>query len=495
MGITTTWFFLGVVLFAAIFWLLPRTYRILWLLLGSLAFLASWSWTFLLILAGIGLANYLIGRKLAAGRKPVLLWAGILLNVAALVILKYFDFFIPVLTSGLDRLGIQTGAGGLELLVPVGLSFLAVQFISYLVDVHASRIEAEKDLLKFSVYVFYFPKLLSGPIERAGTFLRRLETPPKPTGEMLSRSLGLILFGLVRKVILADGLTAMLPSDLAAAIATSATPLLLAWLLAFALALYNDFAGYTSIVRGVSGLLGIELSPNFRVPYFSRNFNEFWTRWHISLSNWLRDYIFFPLSRSLLRRFPNRRAVVHLLLPPLATMLVSGLWHGLSWNMLVWGGLHGLYLVTERLLTLRGGRRSPDQLPRGRQAFAALVVFACVAAAWVPFRFDLGTVGQFLQALIDPAQWQLADYRVYLARFLASGRYDLRTWMPWIYPLLQLAIFTAPALLLDAVQYKDELAFLKWPRWIQALALALAGLAFWLTALTDTAAPFVYQGF
>jgi alginate O-acetyltransferase complex protein AlgI len=494
MNITSLGFFLAAGLFVLAYWKLPQAWRPVWLLAGSLAFLATWSWQFILVLLAIGAVNFLLGKALGKRPRTALLWTGILFNILALLLLKYNNFYTPALSNLLQRLGLASAARSIQLLVPVGLSFLAVQFIGTLLDIHNRRLQPQTDPIAFAVYVFYFPKLLSGPIERAGDFFKKLAAPHKPSRELLTRNIALILVGLVRKVILADSLLASLPADLFTAPASHPMPLLAAWLLAFAFAIYNDFAGYTAIVRGISGLLGIELTNNFRTPYFSRNFNEFWTRWHVSLSNWLRDYIFFPLSRLLLKKVPNRSHVVHILVPPLITMFLSGLWHGLSWNMLVWGGLHGLYLVVERLLSLKS-RRAPDDLPRWRQVLSALVVFTCVLLAWIPFRMDLPAARQFLLGLTSPANWQLAEYKVYIARFLASYRFTPDQWMPWVFPLLQGTAFLVPALLLDVIQYKDELAFLKWPRWLLAILFALTGVILILLSLSDTAVPFVYQGF
>jgi len=493
MSITSLSFLAAAGLFVVVCWRLPRSWRAAWLLLGSLGFLAAWSWQFVLVLLVLGAVNFVLGQAL--GKRPGrgLLWSGIALNVLALLLLKYRDFYVPALGGLLEGLGLAVAPGGVGLLVPVGLSFLAVQFIGVLVDVNNGRAEPERNPLAYAVYVFYFPKILAGPIERAREFLPRLENLGRPDGELLRRSLALVLVGLVRKLVFADSLHALLPADLFSGPGSYAAPLLVAWLLAFAFALYNDFAGYTSIVRGLSGLLGVELSVNFRTPYFSRSFNEFWMRWHISLSNWLRDYTFFPLVRALLKRFPDRGHAVHVLVPPVVTMLISGMWHGLSWNMLAWGGLHGFYLVVERLFSL-GVRRAPGELPRWRQVLSALLVFGCVLLAWLPFSMGLGAAGQYLHGLA-PANWQLAEYKMYVARFLVAHRFAPGEWMPWLFPLLQTAGLLVPALLLDVVQYRDELAFLEWPRGLQAALLAVIVILFALLSLGDAGAPFVYQGF
>ena len=232
----------------------------------------------------------------------------------------------------------------------------------------------------------YFPKLLSGPIERARTFLPKLAAQRIVDNDVLARSFALIVIGVVRKVVFADTLFTMLPARLWKEPERFSSPELIVYLIVYAFALYNDFAGYTGVVRGVSGLFGIELAPNFNIPYFSRNLSEFWNRWHITLSQWLRDYIYFPTSRALLRRNPSLTNVPNIFLPPLLTMLASGLWHGTGWGMLLWGALHGVYLIVERLLSLWRPAGPPHLQPRWRQGLATTLVFVLVMLAWVPFR-------------------------------------------------------------------------------------------------------------
>ena len=193
------------------------------------------------------------------------------------------------------------------------------------------------------------------------------------------------------------------------------------WLLAYAFAIYNDFAGYTAIVRGVSLWFGIELSPNFNLPYLSRNFTEFWTRWHISLSNWLRDYIFFPLSRSMMKRFPRRDHVLNIVLPSLVTLLVSGAWHGLSWNMLAWGALHGFYLVFERVWGLILPEAPQDERPRWRQRLGTLLTFLLAALAWLPFRMPLPAAWAYFKGMFA---WTMPDFAA-LAQTLSGAKADL----------------------------------------------------------------------
>jgi len=474
MSITSLTFAGLVLLTLAFYYALPRRAQNLLLLGVSYAFYATWSWWYLLVLWALTLANFGLAQRVRRKGQPRrgALWAGIAVNVAALAVLKYESFFVPGLRATLDRIGVQTGAGGLDVLLPVGMSFYIVAAISYQADVYRGLVAPADDLVDFAVYLAYFPKLLAGPIERARTFLPRLAAPRVVDNDQLARSFTLIVLGVVRKLVLADTLTLMLPRGVFGNPNEYGAPQLIGYLLIYALALYNDFAGYTNIVRGVSGLFGIELSANFATPYFSRNLTEFWNRWHITLSHWLRDYIYFPTSRALLRRNPSRTNIPNLFLPPLLTMLASGLWHGTGWTMLLWGALHGVYLVGERLLALWRPSGPPQRQPRWRQLFAMLVVVTLVVLAWVPFRApDVPRALDYWQGMLDFS--------------------DLRR------PTVRVFVVILPALWLDWVQYRrgDELVFLRWRRLAQAALLALAILAIFLATQTDTGAPFVYQGF
>jgi D-alanyl-lipoteichoic acid acyltransferase DltB (MBOAT superfamily) len=249
---------------------------------------------------------------------------------------------------------------------------------------------------------------------------------------------------------------------------------LILWLLIYAFALYNDFAGYTDIVRGVSGLFGIELSANFQTPYFSRNFTEFWKRWHITLSEWLRDYIYFPVSRALRRGNPAIQKLTNLVLPPMLTMLVSGLWHGLSLHMLVWGALHGLYQIVERLPSLWRPVVLPQNQPLWRKWLGMIVVFTFVMLAWVPFRWELPAAFELWGALLNWSDMTLRYRRLLL-----------------VIPVLFIS------LLIDMLQYRgeDELVFLKWSPLARATGMALILFLVYLVTGGDFEQPFVYQAF
>ena len=319
--------------------------------------------------------------------------------------------------------------------------------------------------------------------------------PKALDAQIVERNFWLIVVGLVRKMVLADTLLSIIPAAIFLHPGTYHGQDLVLYLLAYAFVIYNDFAGYTSIVRGISGFFGIELTSNFKLPYFSRSISEFWERWHISLSNWLRDYIFFPTSRALLKRIPKRDHVANLVIPPIVTMLVSGMWHGLSWNFLLWGGLHGLYLLIERLSTLWSPRRLLDEYPKWRQVLSALGVFVLVVLAWIPFRMDLVTAWHYLSRMFTLSAWIKPDF--WLLRMYLIGKVKVNSWTEFNFPDIRVFIMLIPALLLDWKQFrhKDETFFTRWPVWVKALFLAVLPIVLLLLSLAEAGAPFVYQGF
>ncbi len=476
MSITSLSFVYFLLAVLAVYYLLPRRPQNYWLLLMSYAFYVTWAWQFALILLLLTVANFALARRLREGgrARKDLLWLGIALNVSVLLLFRAADFFLPEMLSLLARLGLQVQSDGLQILVVIGLSYYVLENISYLVDVYRGQMVAAADFVDFALYLAYFPKLIAGPIERARTFLPKLSERRVVDNEMLARSLMLIVIGAVRKLFIADTLSALIFWDAFETPAKYTAPELFGWLLMYGLYLYNDFAGYTSIVRGVSGLFGIELSPNFKQPYFARSFTEFWNSWHITLSHWLRDYIYFPLSRALLRRDPSRRNVPNLAFPPVLTMLVSGLWHGFGWHMLLWGGLHGLYQVIERIPSLWRPVVPPQQWPRWRQGLAMAMVFLLVTLAWGPFCMELPVALAYWRGMFDWTDNVIRFRRIFL-----------------FIPFLVLVVA------LDWVQhrYQDETPFLRWPRLAQASLLAVSLFLLALITQTDYEEPFVYQGF
>lgn len=459
--------FIGFTLFTlVVYYGLPHRHQNYWLLAVSYAFCISWAWEFAVVMLTLTAINFIIARHLPNRR---LLWLGLLLNVVALIVFRDARFFVPQLLS---LFGLEA-ASALDLLIPLGLSYYTLQNIAYLLDVQRQQIEPTAKFVNFALYIAYFPKLLAGPIERANAFLPQLDQLRVVDNTVLAQSLTLIVIGCFRKLIIADTLAAFIPWDVFTKPSNFGAAELWGWLFVYSFHLYNDFAGYTSIVRGVSGLFGIRLSSNFGRPYFARSFSEFWNRWHITLSLWLRDYVYFPTLRAFLRRNTNRYAFANIVIPPMLTMLMSGLWHGLSWNMVLWGALHGVYLIVERLLILRGPVIASQRQSRWRQVVATSVIFIFVSLAWVAFRAEPEVAFSFWYTLIQWNNWTINYARIFVAILL----------------LLPIAVG------IDWLQNQEELVFLRWPLLLQSALLAVALFLILILSQDAMIDVFVYQGF
>ena len=369
-----------------------------WVLLAaSYVFYGAWDWRFLGLILLSTVVDFTVARGLertaVERRRRALLVASIAANLGILGLFKYGGFFVASASALLARVGLEPNPALLDVVLPVGISFYTFQTISYTVDVYRGELRAERDLATFALYVAYFPQLVAGPIERATHLLPQLRAErARPDAEDVSSALGLIVLGLVKKVVIADSLAPIVnraysdPGNLSAVSAWAAA-------IAFALQIYGDFSGYTDIARGTSRLLGIELMVNFRQPYLSRNLTEYWRRWHVSLSTWLRTYLYIPLGGN---RHGGRRTVRNLMI----TMVLGGLWHGAAWTFVLWGAVHGVILAIERALGVRADDR--ETLPSLRQWPAVAAAFAVWTLTLVPFRAgSLTDTGAMLGAMVS----------------------------------------------------------------------------------------------
>lgn len=470
LSITSVEFFTFTAATLIIYYLLPRKAQNILLLAASYVFYITWDWRFSLALAALTLINFFIAPRLKD--QPKLYWIGIAANLAFLLVFKYTDTLWAQLIA-IFRLSLPAE---LSIFLPIGLSFYTLQAISYLTDVSRKQIEPSADLIDFALYLAYFPKMLAGPIERARTFLPQLAAPRVVDNDKLSRSVTLIVIGLVRKLVIADVLSAVSSRAVFANPEKFGAPDLLFWWIVYAFIIYNDFAGYTSIIRGISGLFGIELMQNFNQPFFSTGFIDFWNRWHISLSAWLRDYIYLPVSRALLRRNPSGKYLPNLIIPPLTTMLVSGLWHGISPHFLLWGALSGSIQAAERVNSSRkpvtAGKQSVSPL---RSAINWFFFFSVSILLAVPFLYGISETFAFWANLV---KWTMPK--------TLGGLSALR-------PILGMIL----SLTIDTFQHraKDEVIFLKWHLVLRALLLALSIIFIFLATRADPGAPFIYQEF
>jgi D-alanyl-lipoteichoic acid acyltransferase DltB (MBOAT superfamily) len=370
-----------------LYWRLKRKGQNRLLLAASWFFYAMWDWRFLGLMLLTTAVDFGVGRYLAGHdderKRKLAFGLSLGLNLTVLGFFKYFDFFIGSAADLLHGIGFDGSEPTLRVLLPVGISFYTFHGISYTFDVFRRDIEPAEDLLDFAVFVAFFPQLVAGPIGRAHIQLPQFEHDRAPLKWEQARSgLCLILLGLFKKVAIADALAPFVDRTFTDASHQSWVNLLFG-AYAFALQIYGDFAGYSDVARGSSRLLGIELPLNFEQPYLSRNMTVFWRTWHISLSNWLRDYLYIPLGGN---RGSRRATYRNLML----TMLLGGLWHGAAWTFVVWGGLHGLYLCAHRAFTERPGGAGSAHNRVGRftggDVLPALGTFQLVVFAWIFFR-------------------------------------------------------------------------------------------------------------
>jgi alginate O-acetyltransferase complex protein AlgI len=362
---------------------LPWTVRKAALLLFSYVFYAAWDPPFVLLLAASTVVDYAVAKAMAESRvrsrRKALLLVSLVFNLGLLVYFKYAALILGTFAQLVAGLGIEWTPAAPDIVLPIGISFYTFMTISYTIDVYLGRSRPARSLLDYALFVTFFPHLVSGPIVRATELVPQFESPRKMTSAMLGWGGALIVLGLFEKVVVADGFLAPVVErvyDAQRAGVSTAD----AWVgtVAFAGQIFCDFAGYSTCAIGTAMCLGFSLPENFRFPYAAVGFSDFWRRWHISLSGWLRDYLYIQLGGN--RRGPTRTQINLIL-----TMLIGGLWHGASWTFVVWGGLHGLYLVLERVAR-RIAWPSPLWDTWLARLVLALVTFALVCFAWVFFR-------------------------------------------------------------------------------------------------------------
>jgi alginate O-acetyltransferase complex protein AlgI len=329
----------------AVYWLTPWSRARVWLLLtASFYFYANWNRWLAGIIAVTSVVDYAVARAMDAVAVPrirrLLLVTSLLMNLGVLWYFKYVNFFLESLQAALAAAGVSAQFRLLDVILPIGISFYTFEAINYAVDVYRRRIRAERDLSHFMVFILFFPHLIAGPIVRAADFLPQVRRHKRWNWLRIHIGLQLILMGLFKKLAIADHLAQFADPVFADPVAFKSSAMWMATL-AYAAQVYCDFSGYTDLALGSAHLLGYRLAENFNMPYLSANIAEFWRRWHISLSSWLRDYLFVPLGGS---RGGEWRTARNLFL----TMSIGGLWHGASWNFVVWGMYNGLLLIGHR---------------------------------------------------------------------------------------------------------------------------------------------------
>jgi alginate O-acetyltransferase complex protein AlgI len=379
-----------------VYWGLPgKRRRLVWLLLASIYFYMSWNpWLVTLILFSASV-DYLAAMKMEMMERPwprrLLLLASICTNLGLLAFFKYVNFFLASAYTIQGWLGGEPAQRLFQVVLPLGISFYTFETISYIADVYRRRARAVRDPLEYALYIMFFPHLVAGPIVRPKDFLPQLRRQHRFNWDRMQLGLQFFFLGLFKKVALADNLVPIVDPVFAA---PGLYGSLATWLavLAYSAQIYLDFSGYSDMAVGLAHMLGYRLPRNFNLPYLAANIADFWRRWHISLSSWLRDYLFIPLGGSRGSRWQTCRNL-------LATMLLGGLWHGASWTFVAWGGLHGLLLVGHRLLPNWKWRESPAFRP-----LAILTTFLAVCIGWVFFRAQsFGDAAIILQHMFAPS--------------------------------------------------------------------------------------------
>ena len=455
--------FLGIVL--TLFYASPRSWRRVILLAASYFFYMCWIPKFILLLLALTAIDYTAARWIAGTSSPrarkIALIVSLAANLGLLGFFKYYNFFADNIAYLLHQ---PAGAFSMSIILPLGISFHTFQSMSYVIDVYRRERQPITNPIDYALYISFFPQLVAGPIVRAREFFGDLYHWRTPAAEEVLRGLLLVLFGLAKKVVMADQLAqvaneyfknpALHPGMLAG------------WsgVIAFGLQIYFDFSGYTDMAIGMAGLLGFHFPVNFRRPYLASSITDFWRRWHISLSRWLRDYLYIPLGG-------NRRGRLLTYRNLMLTMLLGGLWHGASWNFVLWGGYHGALLSLERI----AGRRKLAQQASSTAlyAFQAVLTFALVMIGWVFFR----------AATLQDS--------VFILRQLFSGAPGTLPIPVWEIYLALTTLFLA--LLEEKKEWFEKIAV--GPAWAYGVFCALLMLCVELLGFTEQAVPFVYFQF
>jgi alginate O-acetyltransferase complex protein AlgI len=457
MQFTTDKFVIFFAIVLAAYWAVPwKRARVMLLLVASFYFYASWNHWLALIVGVSTTVDYFLARGIDASRstavRRALLIVNIVANLGLLCYFKYVNFFLDSLREALTLAGAQSSLPVLQIILPIGISFYTFEAINYMVDVYRGHTKAEKNLLNFMLFILFFPHLVAGPIVRARDFLPQIHRKKHWSWVRAQVGVQYLLMGVVKKLAIADRL-AQFADPVFADPANYQSYAVWVAVLAYAIQIYCDFSGYTDMAIGCAHLLGYRLAINFNMPYLAVNVSDFWRRWHISLSSWLRDYLFIPLGGSRGRAW---RVCLNLMI----TMTLGGLWHGASWSFVVWGLLHGLFLVVHR-----GFRAVCQGLPRLDAVLRSppgtvlrwSLTLLCVLVGWVFFRAQTFTAawtvlrGMFRPAaglgcpLHDAGLWYTVALLVVCH---AIGHYRLWPWIQKRLPAPVLGVGYSMALLL-----------------------------------------------
>jgi len=477
-----------------VYLIIPKKLRYLWLLISSYYFYMSWNATYALLILLSTLTTWLAGYLVAKIEKPVgrkvALWSCLGVNLGILFFFKYFDLFLDTLNRGLGILNIALIEKPFDVLLPVGISFYTFQALGYIIDVYKGTIEPEKNVLKYALFVSFFPQLVAGPIERSGNLLRQVKEVDKIKVwdyNNITRGLTLMVWGLFTKMVISDRV-ALLVDTVFDNMYMEGTVALVAGAVGFALQIYCDFMGYSTVAIGAARVMGFKLMDNFNTPYFAMSVSEFWRRWHISLSTWFRDYVYIPLGGN---RKGKMRKYVNLMI----TFGVSGLWHGASWNYVAWGLIHGMYQIIgditkpwrEKLYNITGTKTESFSFKLGK----VISTFVLVDFAWIFFRAgSIGIAIEYIKRIFtkwDP--WSLFNGEIYS---LGLDRPEFNI----------LIVAGVILLLVDLIRYKKQQTITQfldeqciWFRWGAIILMIGAIIVYGMYGINFDSAQFIYFQF
>lgn len=456
----------------AMYFLLPYRWRWLWLLAASYYFYMCWRIEYVLLLLATTAVDYWAGLKMGENQthqtRRLYLSLSILSNLSLLFFFKYFDFFNGSLKELFNHYHLAYPIPMLHLLLPIGISFHTFQGLSYSIDVYRGVHPPEKHFGIFALYIAFFPQMVAGPIERPGDLIPQFRQHFDFDYQRITNGLKLMAWGFAKKLIIADSLATIV--DAAFKAPRDQTPFeLLVAVYSFTFQIYCDFSGYTDIARGSARVLGLHLVTNFDRPYLSTSIVEFWQRWHISLSTWFRDYVYFPLGGNRVSSLQWARNII-------ATFLISGLWHGANWTYVIWGALHAaLYLLSVKTAALRNavaGILRLKRFPRLLYALALFTTFHAVLISWIFFRANTLSDALYICKTLFDYLWHVSENIIHLH----TGRSVLG--YRSIVPVEKVAwVAIAMMLLVEAWQGKTNLsikintlpAYVRWPGYVVLL--------------------------
>lgn len=483
-----------------IYFIIPKKVKQLWLLVASYYFYMNWNAVYAILILGITIVGYVGGLLLEradAGNDPksatvrrkrrFYMVMAAFLSLGVLFVFKYLNFAITNVNRLFAAAGSSFAVTAFDIVLPVGISFYTFQALGYVIDVYRRDVAAEKNFLRYALFVSFFPQLVAGPIERSRNLLSQLKEPTKFDYDMAKNGLLLMLWGYFEKMWVADRLATLVDTVYNDYGNYSAGMIVLATML-FSIQIYCDFGGYSHIAIGAAQVLGIRLMDNFRQPYLATNIKDFWNRWHISLSTWFRDYLYFPLGGS---RCARPRAYFNLMI----TFLISGLWHGASWHYVVWGGLNGFYQIIGRM-TKQAREKLRAMLHIKEKSvllriFQTIVTFLLASFAWLFFRADgLGSALGMIRMTLRNGVWlqQLRDGSIYMMGLSRFAIYQL--------------VFALVVLFVVDICHECGVSFRKWIaarpiviRWSIYIVTLLAFLMLVIQNYGRPAAEFIYFQF